>query len=281
MPNLWALLGEQTARYTMGDSTSVSMERAQELMASLWYTLKKALGDGQMSGQMLLTGELYTLVQRGQAVILAEKEAARQLWKRACLTAPRFENDFYRDTLIGIGQFFKEYDCYYFAHQIPCSIDYPLLSAVSESLEGVDYVTEYLKRLLMENNLLRRFDQSGVSAVLESISGDYRSNYLNLCEQPLVNAIGRALNKKPVGTLGISAQDREEILAALSGAEKEHIRKAAAAALQTVGAELGCPVQVIEYLSDVAAQLTPRLDVAITHRDLSNIFVSYSEVIMD
>lgn len=268
---MWTLLAGQAARFTMDESSSVPAETAQELTASLWLTLKKALDAEGLPYRALLTNELSPLLARGRAVLQAQEDAARTLWEKACLTAPALENDYFRDTLTGIGLFFKKYDLRFFAHQIPCSIDYPLLTAVPEALPGVDYVTEYLKRILMENDLLRRFAPADVTALLESVSEDFRRDYLNLCEQPLVNSIGRALIRKPAGPLRITQEDREKILLIPAGSRKSCI----AGAARTVGAELGCPAPVCGYLAAFAEQLVPRFTAAVENGDLSHVFVSF------
>lgn len=40
LEKLWCLLAKRTERYTMGDSTSVPVETAQELLASICFTLQ-------------------------------------------------------------------------------------------------------------------------------------------------------------------------------------------------------------------------------------------------
>ena len=70
---------------------------------------------------------------------------------------PLIRNVALRDTLENIGEFFKRYDYRSMAHEIPCSIDYPLCHQVEESTPGIDYIEEYLSRLLIEIEFLGRF----------------------------------------------------------------------------------------------------------------------------
>ena len=116
MSRLWALLAEQTERYTMGESTSVTVENAQELFASLWYTLTIVIEETHIPYERLLTEELMPIVKQGQAILKEMLKDAMQLWEAVCRTAPDIPNDYYADTLRGIRMYFDHYDLYFFAH---------------------------------------------------------------------------------------------------------------------------------------------------------------------
>ena len=64
LPRLWTLLGKQTERYTMGDSTSVTVEVAKELLASLWYTITLAMDETRTPYSRLLSDELMPFVRQ-------------------------------------------------------------------------------------------------------------------------------------------------------------------------------------------------------------------------
>ena len=178
LPRLYELLAEQAKKYTMGESSSIPVDTARELVNSLRYTL----GFADVTAR-----DLWAEVEKGRTAIRGKTDSARILWERACLTAPRTENVFYRETLKSIGGFFGRYDVLFFAHMIPCSIDYQLLIPVPESLQGVSYVEEYLRRLLTENHLMRAFDPL---PVLEKRCPLYRELCINLCEPVLAEALG-------------------------------------------------------------------------------------------
>ncbi len=64
LPRLWELLRKQTERYTSKDSTSVTIETAQELLASLWYTITLALDETHIPYGRLLSDELMPFVKQ-------------------------------------------------------------------------------------------------------------------------------------------------------------------------------------------------------------------------
>lgn len=272
---LWELLGKQTARYCMGESTSVSVETAQELLASLCYTLRIALDGDGLPEKALLTAELPPLVKRGQELLREKVKAARRLWKDACLTTPDPGHVFYRDTLSDIGAFFRQYDVVYFAHRVPPGIDYPLLLPVPEALQGISYAEAYLRQLLTENRLLNRFSRRCVVRLLKSAVPDYRDMPVNLCEQPLVNAIGRALLGKPILPLNIQAEDQRRIAALLNGRSTACVSALLAHAAKAVCAELQqTDTAALACAAGVADGLAPRLERALSANDLSRVFVT-------
>ena len=61
-----------------------------------------------------------------------------------------------------------------------------------ETLRGVDYVNDWLRRLCLEQNFLDRFDPALVRAVLDRSCPDYRGLLINLYEPIAVNALGLA-----------------------------------------------------------------------------------------
>ena len=89
-----------------------------------------------------------------------------------------------------LGLFFKRYDIYYEAHQIPCSIDYLLLNPVEEGIKGISYIEEYIRRIRIENSFISLFDFDIVIGLLQRGVPDYKENYLNLSEPVFINSLG-------------------------------------------------------------------------------------------
>ena len=268
------LLAWQTRKYTKGESSSVTVETAQELLASLRYTLAVVTEETHMPYKSLLTEELPPLIRQGQAILQDRLEKTKQLWAAVCQTAPGLPNGYYADTLRGIGDYFERYDLYFFAHMKPPCIDYPLLITADESLQGLDFTEQYLKRILTENLFLRCFDSREVRELLSAVDRDLEEAYLNLCEQPLTNAMGLSLLGKDARRLRIGDAEREEITAMLQGKTREQRRRLLrGAVLDLCGA-----VHITEewsrgYLTMFADSLLPRLDAALAAGDVSSVFI--------
>jgi hypothetical protein len=188
---------------------------------------------------------------------------------------PKIENLSLRDTLRGIGGFFKRYDHRFFAHQIPCDIDYQLCHAVSDELRGIEYLNEYLNRLIIENDFLRKFDEHLVIKLLKSYCPDYRGLLINLYEPAVVNAIGLALTAGDAFPLDITDDDRARLAALFAGLPESGARKALTDSAERLSSSLDIEdISAKEYLSQTAAELWPRIAAALRSGKLDGIFLS-------
>ncbi|NCC67745.1 MAG: hypothetical protein EOM14_06055 [Clostridia bacterium] len=267
---IFRLLEWQVAMYTGGSSSSVPVETAQELLQNLLMTLGKAI----ISPQELVNGDLNELVAGGRAVLERQVYDAHQLWQKVCLSAPELGSISLRDTLKSIGGFFSRYDLRYFAHHLPCDIDYQLCLPVPESLLGVDYLTEYLRRLLAENFILRKFEQKAVLRLLERSCRDFRGLLVNLCEPVIADALGLVLIDKQPYELEISGADLTAIAAVF-----EPLPDSAAedtldlAALQLCKLIPTNDFFSAEYIRKVVSSFYPRIDAALRTGGWRGIFV--------
>ncbi|MDX9872517.1 MAG: DUF6179 domain-containing protein, partial [Clostridia bacterium] len=261
---LWQLLAKRTRKYTMGDSTSVPVETAQELMTSLCFTLEQYLKESGQSPKLLVSAELDQLFNLGQKIIETKMETGRQLWKTAGLGAPKIANISFQDTLRSIGSFFKRYDYRFFAHQIPCSLDYQLCHAVQGSKLGIEYINEYLRRMIIENNFLRHYETALVIRLLESYCPDYQGLLINLCEPVLVNAVGLTLLGNNPLSLEITDNARIQLAALFEQMPKDQalfgIREAALRLCSLLGIADSASR---EYLARTAEETYPRIRAAL------------------
>ena len=274
LPRLWTLLGKQTERYTMGDSTSVTVEVAKELLASLWYTITLAMDETRTPYSRLLSDELMPIVKQGQTILQDKLEAAKQLWEAVCRTAPEIQNFYYADTLRGIGDYLRRYDLCYFSHRKPLCIDYPLLNAPSEAMHGLTYTEQYLKCMLAENLLIHGFEKNAVICVLQTVAPDYQEHYLNLCEQSITNALGLAMIRKNVRTLHLGHEEQSEIQEMMQNRSCEKQREFLHVAARTICDQMEITEKwIIDYVTSFSDTLLPRIEAALERMDLSHIFM--------
>ena len=278
MSRLRSLLAKQTERYTMGDSTSVTIEDAGELLASLWYTLTMAMDETHTPYEQLLTDDLMPIVKQGQTILQDKLKDTKQLWEAVCRTAPDIHNYYYIDTLRGIGDYFKHYDLYFFAHRKPALIDYPLLNPPPETMHGLSYTEQYLKNMLAENLILHQFDIRSVICVLRAVAPDYQEFYMNLCEQSLTNAIGLTLIGKDSRTLHIGTGEQEAIKNTLQNITRKKLRRILRISALAICDDMNITEDWIrEYISSFAETLYPRIDAALKPEDVSHIFIKSYE----
>jgi hypothetical protein len=267
------LLERHTAIYTMGDSTSVPKHVAVDLLRSVAFVLGIDLEDPDIP-ERLLTVDLEDEFRCGLAEIERKVELSGELWRGVVSTIPPIPSVALRDTLAAIGDFPRHYDFRSMAHEIPVVFDYPLCHPVPETLLGVDYINEYLRRLLVEADFLRRFEVDACVRVLERSSPDFVDLLVNLYEPVVTNAIGLALIGEDPCPLRISEEGRAGIasrLGPLTGAQRERaMLEAASAVCGSIGIHDG---DGVEYLRALVPELLPRVEAALAHGDLRGVFV--------
>ncbi|HWP50320.1 MAG TPA: DUF6179 domain-containing protein [Clostridia bacterium] len=193
---LLRLLAARTERYTMGESSSVTIETAQALLQSIRYTL--ALGckaQGYSLATLPAGTALPTLLLAGQAEAECRVAIGKTLLMRARSLLSGVDDAALQETLAELVQFFKRYDLWFFAHDIPCAIDYILDEPISENLQGIDYVNAYLKALISEGRavpLRRKEEEARLNALLAQEEMQYTDG--DAAQDDMLRALIEALN---------------------------------------------------------------------------------------
>jgi hypothetical protein len=279
---LWEVLAGRAESYAMGGSSSVRVETAQELLRSAGFVISHGLnhGSGGTVGPeavraALLNSDYGVLFKAGLENIKALVKDGEALLETAVKTASAVENAAYRETLRELGVFFRRYHYHHFAHDIPCMLDYPLARPVDEALLGIDYVREYLSRLIVENDLVGRFDTSDVTALLKSISPVYKEDLLNIYEAVAANALALTLLGGDVLSLDVTEGDRKKLIPLFRSWPDDlaDVKLRAAAAGLCDILEIGdAPARA--YLAETASELYIKVKPFVAFRRLDFIFPS-------
>lgn len=258
---LWKLLARRTALYTMGESSSVPEITARRLLESVCFVLGIDLADPDpITVRSLFSRGLDEAFQAGMAAVEQKAKRVADLWERVALSTPLLESTALKDTLESVRGFADRYDYRYFAHEIPCDIDYPLAHSVPESMLGVDYVTEYLERLLRENDFMQRFELSRCKALLRAVHPEYRELIISLYEPIATNAIGLALAGGTIRELRVRDADRARISETVVGRSTRAVGELLGEAASAVCDELGIEdANARGYVTQTASDLRPRI----------------------
>ena len=261
---LWSLAQKQAAKYTAGERSSISLETMRELMRSMLMAIDAA---GVTAGQ-----SPEDALRRGTEILRQRTEAARELWQSVCLDPPEVRSRAYNDTLRSIGGFFKKYDVRYMAHLIPCGIDYQLCAPVPESLMGVDYILEYLRRISRENRILDRFAPDTVRRLLGAVSPDWPELISNLCEPVIINAAGLLIIGGDPFSLDITPERLSRLTDALYPMPDAGLQSALETAGRRLGVVLGLDGEDAAYAARAAAAARPRVSAALRRSGMEGIF---------
>lgn len=273
---IWNLLGKHTERYTMGDSTSVPIEIAEELLNSICFSLGLELRELMNAKELLIEEDISDLLKASWSKIASLMERGKKLLEAVRKSSPNIENISYKDTINEIDKFFNKYDYRFFAHKIDCSIDYQLSNAISEKLQGIEYINEYLKALLIENEFCICFDKDNIIYILNSYCSDYKELLINIFEPILTNAIGLDILGRDILTLEISALQRETLLGIFRNLSKTEILVKLESSAKSVCDILGVvDNEKIEYIQKTAVNIYPRIEVGLSTGNIDNIFLSF------
>lgn len=272
--SIWEILKKQVRLYTMGESSSLPKETVKELFSSICFlTDLGAAPKGKEQPLKLKNMNAEELFERGKKRAEWEVRRGKRLWKTACMSAPKISNRSLFDTLQGIGAFWKQYDVRFFAHQIPCYIDYQLMNPVPESLSGICYLNEYLHYLLIENRFLLHFDVERIEKLLQVVEPDYQELLINLTEPVMIQALGLSILKKEPYALDLSPQEQKQLQLYLQALSEKEMRQVLSDAVLWL-----CRLLKIEghddyaYFLKTAEDAFPRLNAACSAKELQNLF---------
>ncbi len=254
-------LAFQTERYTAGDSSSVRVETARELLKSICFCLGVLAEQPDERWESLLKLDLRAEFEKGQHEIEKKIAWGQSIWEGICLSMPELTNDYLAYTLQSIPVFWKQYDYRFFAHEIPCDIDYPLAVPVPDNFHGVDYVNCYLERLLIEMRFLCTCKPENETDVLKLYCRDYKGTFINLFEPIFTNALGLALVGRNGKRLILGNDDLNVLYQLFENNPRQQIEKKLCNAAQKLLDDCGMHHKsCLEYAVTYCKQLAVRIE---------------------
>ena len=208
--DLVLLLSNQWDRRSHGESSSVPVETAQEMMTSLLFIISLALklySSPERAVQALKTEALTELFEEGLKVAERNVAAARRLQKSIADNLMKTPNVFYRSTIVdGIRGFFQLYQPQFEAHEIHITADYPVLAGRPEA-DGIEFIEAYLRCLEAENAFCVRFRSGDIHRLLCGLTPEYGNIPLNIFEYVVLSAMGLVLVNRSPRKLDLSGDD--------------------------------------------------------------------------
>ncbi len=259
----------------MYHSSSLPVQTAQELYMSVCFLVNMYMKKSDITYSSLLNMNAKSLLENAWVEIESQLGICRQMFVQIKSASPQIENISYKDTIKEIDKFFKFYNHKFFAHQIPCSIDYQLAHAVDNKLQGIEYICEYLNRLKIENTFLNNFNNSSIQALLRSVSPEYKYLLINIFEPAAINAIALALLNADVFKLNVTYTERDLLLFYFKKWTKQETETNLIKSAQKLFILLNIEdVSFKKYLEKTASNIYPRIQAALSTNSLENIFLS-------
>lgn len=200
MEELIPIVAKLAEQYTGYESTSVTYEKADQLMRAVTYCIHEyeASGrDGGVSSGKISAKEAYRL---GYRLVEEKVMNMKETYHGLLCHFRSYGNIALADTVAAIPEFLKWYDIKYDPQDTILTLDYPLLKDLRE-LTGIDAVHEYVKCIAIEQRFLNQFPEAYVVKALraygEDCGAEYEEMFENLCGILLKEIMCRILLKKP------------------------------------------------------------------------------------
>jgi hypothetical protein len=278
--SLVGLLTKQTERFTSGESSSVTVEKAQSLLQGICYHISvylKSVPVMEEKINLIKDEKLEVLHRKGMNEVSGLYHKAEEKLKRLQAISIPYDNQAFQDTLYhGLTEFFHDYEPEFAPQESAGTIDYPLCIEILGS-SGVEYIMTYLTQLEEENHLVSRFPKEQIAALLQGFHRDYKELLINIYELVLTNALGVVLTGKKGFDLSIDAGDREWLQKKLQGRSREELGSRLAAAYEELKHILGYEELLPGYGQKCAHQLAERLYHNLALNTLEQIFITFPE----
>ncbi len=209
---LLPIVAELADKYTGKESTSITYEKARQLMAAVLYCIHEYETD-PVKSQELLTMDGKTEAKRiyslGYEAVLRNVKEAQILYNKIIPDFKYYENWCYYDTFVkGIPSFFLYYDPRFQPQNHILTLDYPVLYPVN-SLRGIDTISAFVKCVSLEQGFFGKMPDEYVLHVLRAYSPDHGELIINLAGIVLRNILGCRMAGKRVNTQGYTPGELE------------------------------------------------------------------------
>ena len=210
MEELVPLVGKLAEKYTGHESTSITYEKAEQLMEAVIYCIcegEQAVKNPLTAAQKMPAQQAYEI---GLTCVREKVKTSLELYNRMMSGTEilqkseikqgfdAFENRCFYDTVIkGLPEFFKWYDPVFEPQNTILTLDYPVLKDLS-AYAGIDRIYEYIRCIELEQCFLGIFPGNHVKTVLCRYDDRYRSMIENICEIVLTDTLGHMMVRKPL-----------------------------------------------------------------------------------
>lgn len=250
MEELLPVVGKLAEKYTSFESTSVTYEKAEQLMGAVLYCIRET----GLPGRHELAADGGRTAQRayedGLACVGEKVKVALDLYNNILPEFDSYENCCLYDTFVkALPEFFQWYDMKFEPQNTIVMLDYPVLKDLSGST-GIDKVYEFIECIHLEQSFLKIFPKSYVTRVLAGYDKYYKEMIDNICGIVFLSILGHMLIKKPLSEPGFIKEDYLRMEAVLTefgpGETEQWMRKAVEV---FIGETCGGDEKLLEYLS--------------------------------
>lgn len=207
LEDLVPIVAKLAESYTSKESTSISYDKAQQLMEAVLYCIR----EGEREGQFLLAPKDKLSAERmyafGVKCVEEKTKEALNMYNRLLNHFSGYGNECLNDTVLkGLPEFFKWYNCKYEPQNTILTLDYPVLND-SSAHTGIDRIYDFIICIDLEQKFLNSFSPEYVVEILSVYNKQYKLMIENICEIVLLNVIGHILAEKKISSPGFEPEE--------------------------------------------------------------------------
>lgn len=272
MEELVPIVGKLAEKYTSHESTSITYEKAEQLMGAVLYCIHElweSSGNAPSLNKKLSAQRAYEM---GAAYVRDKTGKALDLYNRILPEFCHYENKCLYDTFVkGIPEFFKWYDIQFEPQNTILTLDYPLLKDISE-YTGIDKIFEFIKAIGLEQKFLKLFPAGYVINILSKDNRNWQESMDNICEIVFIHVIGHIILGKSLTVIELEEDDYSYMQKIFKQATLEDIKKQLTTALEIfIKNYYENDRELLNYLSGAISGIVVRLKNAADNKVLGNI----------
>ena len=225
---LLPVVAKLAARYTSNESTSISYDKARQLMGAVIYCIEEY--ENAAAGLRNLvtahsTISADTAYRQGYEILIEKVKKIQQEYNIMMKEFQFYGNRCCYDTFQkGMPEFFLYYDARFYPMNHILTLDYPVLVSL-EPRCGADLMEVYVRSACLEQSFLQKLPADYILHVLSSYSGDYEELIINLASIVLRNVLGCRIAGKSIDLNGYSPIEMERLKLFISGKTREELEE--------------------------------------------------------
>lgn len=272
MEELVPIVGKLAEKYTSHESTSITYEKAEQLMGAVLYCIHElweSSGNAPSLNKKLSAQRAYEM---GAAYVREKIGKALDLYNRILPEFCHYENKCLYDTFVkGIPEFFKWYDIQFEPQNTILTLDYPLLKDISE-YTGIDKIFEFIKSIGLEQKFLKLFPAGYVINILSKDNRNWQESMDNICEIVFTHVIGHIMLGKSLTVIELKETDYFYMQEMFEQIALEDIKKHLEVTLEIyIKNYYENDRELLNYLSGAISGIVVRLKNAADNKVLGNI----------
>lgn len=271
MEELVPIVGKLAEGYTGHESTSITYEKAEQLMEAVLYCiheLQEKNGNSLVLNEKIPAQKAYEI---GVAYVKEKTEEALDLYNRIMQEFCHYENQCLYDTFVkGIPEFFKWYDMRFEPQNTILTLDYPVLRDITK-YTGIDKIFEFIKFIDLEQKFLKMFPVGYVTNILSRNNRDWKESMDNICETVFTYVIGHILAGKSLVEFELEEADYLYTQELFMKTTLENIKKRLEAVLEIfIKNYYESDRELFDYLSSAIGGIVVRLKNAADNKVLDS-----------